>query len=670
MTPGRIPRLRAPALTITILLAALALSFALLGSLALADDTPTVPAELPAEDTEATQAAPCTATASTSLRAHQPGDAVDGSKATHWAAISLNYPQWLTVDLGAPQRVVKSSISWLRAKKIRKYFYRLEGSLDGQEWQLLADRTKKSAYNLTNDSLDIEVQYLRITVLGANRGRAGIKEIKVKKDTTEGDEWVVVTPTPEPSPEPTDPGDEWAVVTPTPTPTPTDTATSVSISSLSASHAPAGASITISGTGFGSTQGTSTVTFGERVNSLGFAPVARQAVVEAWSDSAIRLTVPPMSPGRAGYPSTYHNVYVTVGSTHSNSYPFYMDPATVNPPIPGTTRTANARGGYDYVAPSTATSGVQFSGSNLLFENCTFRCDNRNIIGNNAGVLFSNNASCITFLNCTVKSNTGVGANTAGDPGVNAIKLYSDGPRDSGVHDSINNVTFAGCTVEKCSRMGLEIVQSQTFASMAQWGYVPVTRGYYNIAVRDTVFEPQGAEPISFSSWQDWNMDGITDGLDTYSLCENVDLKGGGDWVFPGDGQHHWGADWESNQAYKIECRNMRLYLAQSQAFNINISPGCRGDLLFDNCDFFGGTNFATTYSWASASQGVIWSNLNYTRWRDCDFHYGTYPQNVHDPGVITGNYNDFTGSTIDGRCNWGDYWIATGIGNVDPSHP
>ena len=46
MTPGRIPRLRAPALTITIVLAALALSLALLGSLALADDSTTVPAEV------------------------------------------------------------------------------------------------------------------------------------------------------------------------------------------------------------------------------------------------------------------------------------------------------------------------------------------------------------------------------------------------------------------------------------------------------------------------------------------------------------------------------------------------------------------------------------------------------------------------------------------------
>ncbi|MBN1629409.1 MAG: discoidin domain-containing protein, partial [Thermoleophilia bacterium] len=259
MTPGRIPRLRAPALTITILFAVVALSLALLGSLALADDNSTIPTEVPAEETAATEPAPTSATASTSLRAHQPGDAVDGSKATHWAAISRNYPQWLVVDLGAPQRVAKSSISWLRAKKVRKYFYRLEGSLDGEDWQLLADRSKKSAYNYTNDTLDVEVQYLRVTVLGANRGRAGIKEIKVKKDTTEGDEWAVVTPTPEPSPEPTNPGDEWAVVTPTPTPTaPVATGDAV-ISSLSASHTAVGAQLTITGTGFGSTRGTSRV---------------------------------------------------------------------------------------------------------------------------------------------------------------------------------------------------------------------------------------------------------------------------------------------------------------------------------------------------------------------------------------------------------------------------
>ena len=76
---------------------------------------------------------------------------------------------------------------------------------------------------------------------------------------------------------------------------------------------PSARSIVITGSGFGANQGTSTVTFGERPNSEGWASCARTATVTAWADDEITCTVPSMSPGKAATPNTYHPVYVTVG---------------------------------------------------------------------------------------------------------------------------------------------------------------------------------------------------------------------------------------------------------------------------------------------------------------------------------------------------------------------
>ena len=111
----------------------------------------------------------CATSASSALRDHQPRDAADGATLTRWAAISLRYPQRWQIDLGEPHHVVKASTSWMRFAVSRKYFYKLEGSLDGETWQLLADRSKKSAYNVTNDYFDATVRYVRVRVLQIGR---------------------------------------------------------------------------------------------------------------------------------------------------------------------------------------------------------------------------------------------------------------------------------------------------------------------------------------------------------------------------------------------------------------------------------------------------------------------------------------------------------------------
>ena len=106
------------------------------------------------------------------------------------------------------------------------------------------------------------------------------------------------------------------------------TPTALSISSLSSTHAAVGTSITITGAGFGAARGNSFVVFGERINAQGWAPCARKAAVQSWSNSSIRVTVPAMSPGKAGYPSTYHNVYVVLNPVGTWAPDYYSASAS------------------------------------------------------------------------------------------------------------------------------------------------------------------------------------------------------------------------------------------------------------------------------------------------------------------------------------------------------
>ena len=170
------------------------------------------------------------------------------------------------------------------------------------------------------------------------------------------------------------------------------------MSSLSATHAAVGATVTITGSGFGAAQGTSTVTFGERVNELGFATIAKSAVVVSWSGTQITVKVPALSPGSAAAASTHQPVYVSVGGAMSNSADFFIDPATV---ISGQTFTTASANGYRIP------SGTH----DVLYENCTFTATNPAIDGTSWGCLVLGQGGYanydITFLNCTVTGNTG-----------------------------------------------------------------------------------------------------------------------------------------------------------------------------------------------------------------------------------------------------------------------
>jgi len=192
MATRRDPRLAAA--TLAVLVALLAVWLLALPPIAAADEYTEVEMVQLSQD--------CATSASSSLRDHQPCEAVDGANLTRWAAISLRFPQRWQLDLGEPHHVVKSTTSWLRFAVSRKYFYKIYGSLDGETWTLLADRSKRSAYNVTNDYFDAVVRYVKVRVIRSTVGRAGIKEFRIIGDPAPA---VATEAAPEPAdlPEPT-----------------------------------------------------------------------------------------------------------------------------------------------------------------------------------------------------------------------------------------------------------------------------------------------------------------------------------------------------------------------------------------------------------------------------------------------------------------------------------
>ncbi len=129
--------------------------------------------------------------ASSALATHLPDDAIDGSGMTRWAATSSDEQEWWQADLGALHRIVEVRTRWLhrsrRRKRIRTgtanvYSYVIEGSVDGTEWQPLADRNGPPSFCYTIDELDTVVRYVRIDVLRATKGNLGIRECSIIGD--------------------------------------------------------------------------------------------------------------------------------------------------------------------------------------------------------------------------------------------------------------------------------------------------------------------------------------------------------------------------------------------------------------------------------------------------------------------------------------------------------
>ncbi len=63
----------------------------------------------------------------------------DGDMESAWLIDGAKYPAWLMVDLGQPQEI-GAIVQTFADKDVRTYEYYIEGSMNGSEWTMLADR--------------------------------------------------------------------------------------------------------------------------------------------------------------------------------------------------------------------------------------------------------------------------------------------------------------------------------------------------------------------------------------------------------------------------------------------------------------------------------------------------------------------------------------------------
>ncbi len=104
---------------------------------------------------------------------HEVGKAFDGNYATSFQSDDKKWPFSVTTDLGAPCQVRNVQISWHIFKGSEAYYkYTIEGSLDGQDWHVLLDRTDdkdttvSKTYGFSSDMLSDSptARYVRINV--------------------------------------------------------------------------------------------------------------------------------------------------------------------------------------------------------------------------------------------------------------------------------------------------------------------------------------------------------------------------------------------------------------------------------------------------------------------------------------------------------------------------
>ena len=105
-----------------------------------------------------------------------PAKAFDGSYSSGFKAIdkSKKWPFYLQVDLEKVCDLANIQTSWLIHKGSEAYYtYTVEGSIDGQKWEKLLDRTNKSddtitkTYGFTSDMLKGRARYVRLNVKSA-----------------------------------------------------------------------------------------------------------------------------------------------------------------------------------------------------------------------------------------------------------------------------------------------------------------------------------------------------------------------------------------------------------------------------------------------------------------------------------------------------------------------
>ncbi len=99
----------------------------------------------------------------------QAANAVDGDLRTHWAAPGMQ--QWITIDLGAPQQISMTRISFTAYQWDRRVDYALAISQDGSRWDTVEPEAQSLPGAQWNEiNLDeIVARYVRITINNATQ---------------------------------------------------------------------------------------------------------------------------------------------------------------------------------------------------------------------------------------------------------------------------------------------------------------------------------------------------------------------------------------------------------------------------------------------------------------------------------------------------------------------
>ncbi len=118
-------------------------------------------------------------TASSSLDGHEPEKAVDENVRDWWSAKTGDAGEWLTIDLGAVQRVNAVQINFADEGSNTpgaangSYLYALDSSTDGKHWEMLVDH-RLAGKNAPDDYEELanpaDARYVRITNAGMPNG--------------------------------------------------------------------------------------------------------------------------------------------------------------------------------------------------------------------------------------------------------------------------------------------------------------------------------------------------------------------------------------------------------------------------------------------------------------------------------------------------------------------
>ena len=112
-----------------------------------------------------------------------PVNAFDGNQTTEWKGKGVATGQYVGVNLGYEADLSRVEIDWYHANGDRSYQYLIEGKTgENAEYQVMVDKSGNTIKAPTVDMLSGKARYVRVKVLGSNKGAsfdARICEIRV-----------------------------------------------------------------------------------------------------------------------------------------------------------------------------------------------------------------------------------------------------------------------------------------------------------------------------------------------------------------------------------------------------------------------------------------------------------------------------------------------------------